>query len=190
MSTALASRFVHVDVDVDLNDWIAWAIDAGIQVEVMAFLRWRPNLLHSFDPARNERTFPCPRTWQFASNILAANPPADILYDLLTGTVGEGAAAELLGFLRIWQSLPNPDGVLMDPQSAVVPTDPATLYALTGALVRKASGTTIDNLMSYTSRLPAEFGVLLVKDMLRLKPELANTRAYITWASNHADVLL
>ena len=80
----------------------------------------------------------------------------------------------------------------MNPTTSAVPgeEEPATLYALVGALARKASAVTMDNLMTYAGRLPAEFSVLLIKDTLRLKPELANTRAYIDWSVSHAEILL
>ncbi len=189
MPSALANRFVHIGVDCDLDDWVAWALSFCIEVELIAFLRFRPNLLHAFDPARNEKAFPSPRSWEFVSKILASNPPAHIQYELLTGTVGDGAAAELLGFLKIFQNLPNPDVILMNPAAAPVPDDPATLYALTGALVKKTSDTTADAVFQYANRLPAEFSVLLAKDILKNKPEIANTRAFIEWSINHKEVL-
>lgn len=190
MPSALANRFIHISVDTDLQDWVSWALSAGIQTEVIAFLRFRPGLLHAFDPARNDKAFPTPRSWAFVSSILAGNPAEAIRHELLSGTVGEGAATEFVAFLRICHSLPSPDAVLMNPGTAEVPTDPATLYALTGALARKASANTMDSLMTYAGRMPAEFSVLLVKDILRSDPQLANTRAYIDWAANHAEVLI
>jgi hypothetical protein len=190
MPSALANRFVHIDCTASIDDWIAWALNSSIAIEVIAFLRFRPALLHSFDPAKNEKAFPTPRSWEFISNIMQANPDDSIKFELFTGTIGEGAAAEFLGFLKIWQSLPNPDAILMNPSSMAVPDDPATLYALTGALVRKASDVNIDNLMQYAGRMPAEFSVLLVKDMLRLKPALANTKAFINWSVSNQGVLV
>lgn len=93
MPSALANRFVHIDVEADLDDWTAWALTAGMPVELIAFLRFRPNLLHAFDPARNEKAFPTPRSWEFTGRIMQANPDQAIRFALISGTVGEGAAA-------------------------------------------------------------------------------------------------
>jgi hypothetical protein len=190
MPSALANRFVHLTVEPDVNDWVQWALGEGLAIEVIAFVRFRPSLLNAFDPGRNEKAFPTPRSWHVASRLLQSKPSEPIRYDLFAGTVGEGAAAEFLGFLRVYETLPNPDSILMNPASADVPTDPAVLYALTGALARKASDQTADNLMAYADRLPAEFSVLLVKDSLRHNPAFVNTRGYVAWATNHQDVLL
>lgn len=183
-------RFSHVSLDTDLDDWCKWALSHGVHVPVVAFCRFRPALLHAYNAQSTERAFPSPRTWEYASRILKANPPAEIEYELLSGTVGEGAAAELVAFLRIYRSLPSPDAVLLDPAGAPVPEDPATLYALTGALSRKASDATIDRLCAYADRLPAEFSVLLVRDCIQSCPSAASSAGFIRWASSHADVLI
>jgi len=190
MPSALANRFVHIEFEVHLDDWVVWALDASVITEVIAFLQWRPALLYAFDPTRNDKAFPTPRAWEFVSNILKEVPGKDIEYELIKGTVGEGAATELLGFLKIFRSLPNPDAVLMNPDQADVPTDPATLYAICGALAPKASEQSMDRLVKYANRLPAEFSVLLVRDSIRNDKQVVNTRAYIEWASAHSDVLI
>ncbi|MDA8163728.1 MAG: hypothetical protein M0017_01660, partial [Desulfobacteraceae bacterium] len=93
--------------------------------------------------------------------------------------------------LRIYRKLPHPDRVLQDPDRAPVPADdPATLYALCGALARKASDQTADNFFRYARRLPAEFGVLLVRDAVTANPDFAHTRGYIQWSSDNANVLI
>jgi hypothetical protein len=188
LSSALSSRFRHFDFEVDLDDWTKHALAAGFETEVVAFCRFRPALLHAFDA--KARTFPCPRTWEFTSENLAAGPAKEIEYDLAVGTVGQEAAAEFMGFLRVFRRLPNPDAVMMNPTKAEVPTDPATLYALAGALARKCSTANFDRAIQYADRMPKEFGVLLVRDAIARTPDLQNTRPFIEWASRNADVLI
>ena len=187
MPSPLANRFVHLDFAVDLDDWCRWALQTGVRSEVIAFVRFRPNLLHAFDP--DHKAFPSPRSWAFASKILGVQPDAGVEYDLLAGTIGEGAAAELTGFLRVFRQLPSPDAVLMTPDTAAVPDDPATLYALCGALARKASAANFDRVTDYAKRLPAEFSVLLVKDAITRTPECQQNQGFIAWAAEHGDVL-
>lgn len=190
MPSALRNRFVHLEFDVDLSDWVAWALRAGLMTEIIAFIRLRPTLLHDFDPRKDDRAFPTPRSWHMASDLLQSKPNPSLEMELLAGTVGEGAAAEFMGFLRIFRTLPSPDSILMDPANAPTPEDPATLYALTGALARQASEQNMDRLVQYANRLPDEFSVMLIRDALRINPEVVNTRAYIQWASDHQDVLI
>lgn len=189
MSSALANRFVHIDFDVDVNDWIDWALGKGLQTELIAFIRFRPTLLHQFDPKRNEKAFPTPRSWEFTSDVLAAGN-SKIELDLATGIVGEGAATELMAFLKVYRNLPNPDVILMDPKSASVPQDPATLYAICGSLANKASDQNFERVITYSNRLPDEFSVLLVRDAVKRDNQLSLTRAFISWTQTHQDVLI
>lgn len=189
MPSALANRFVHLDFDVDLDDWVAWGLDNGIRTEVLAFQRFRPELLYNFDPKKNEKAFATPRSITFLSRLIDASN-GKIEFDLAKGVVGEGYATEFLGFLKIYLSLPDPDVVLMAPKKAEVPEDPATLYAICGAVAQKASDQNMGNVVEYANRLPVEFSVLLVRDSINRDHSLMKTRAFIEWTSKHSDVLI
>jgi len=188
MPSHMANRFVHLDFEVDHEDFIRWAIDNGVRTEIIMFLKFRPELLHNFDPTRNEKAFPTPRSWEFVSKLMDANPPNEVLYDMIKGTVGEGAAAEFCGFLAIFKKLPSPDRILADPEHADVPTDSSVLAALCSALSRKTSLNTVDRLVKYAKRIPAEFSVLMVELCRRQEPEIVSTRSYIDWESALAKV--
>ncbi len=189
MSTALKSRFIHLDFDTDLEDWVAWALEHGIKTEIIASLRFRPVLLNNFDPTRNDRAYACQRTWEFLSDVMKADENG-LDYDLASGIVGEGAATEFMGFLKIYLGLPDPDVILMAPNKAEVPKDAATLYALCGALAAKAGEQTASRIMKYANRLPAEFSVLLVRDCIKKDANVVKTRAFIDWTSKHSEVLV
>lgn len=190
MSSALANRFIHLNFDVDLEDWVTWALSADIEIEVVAFIRFRPALLHQFDPLKNEKTFPSPRTWEYTSDILKTKPLSSIEFELIAGIIGEPAAAEFMGFMKIYRDLPDPDAIIIDPKGSAVPDDPATQYAICGALSRKASTNNFGRILEYGQRLPIEFSVLLVRDSVRRSPELTKTRAFIKWSTDNSEILI
>src|SRR5262249_20893877 len=70
MPAPLANRFAHYELEPDLDDWIAWAHERGVDQRLIAFLRFRPDLLFDFDPARYTVAFPSPRSWEFANRAL------------------------------------------------------------------------------------------------------------------------
>jgi len=185
------SRFATiVELTPDLDDWVSWALKAGLPTELIAFIRFRPGLLFDWKPSADITNSPCPRTVANVGALMDLGLPGDLEYEAFSGAAGEGFAAELIGFLRIFRKLPNPDTVLLNPDKAEVPTDPATLYALCGALARKASENTFDRLVRYAYRLPAEFSVLLIRDSREVDPQVVNTRAFIEWASRNKDVII
>lgn len=183
----LRNRETVIELETHLDDWTQWALDNGVKPEVVSFIRFRPNLLHDFDPQRDQNA--TPRSWvEGVSDVLGTVPP-DAEYECFKGAVGEGAAAEFVGFLRIFRKLPNPDAVLMNPTTADVPTDPATLYALSGSLAERATESNFERVCTYAERMPPEFSVLTVSYASRKKPELANTQAFNKWVVKHQDVL-
>lgn len=185
------SRFASIiELEPDVEDWVSWALKAGVPTELIAFVRFRPNLLFDFEPTNEMKNSPCPRTVANVGKLMETGVPQGIEYEVFSGAAGEGFAAEFIAFLRIFRSLPNPDMVLMSPGKADVPTDPATLYAICGALSRKCGDNTIDRIVTYANRLPAEFSVLLIRDCVQLVPGVVNNRSFIEWASAHSEVLI
>ncbi len=190
MPSALSNRMVHLDFEADLDDWLEWAAASDILPEIMAFMRFRPTLLHVFDPARNEKAFPSPRSWEFVSRMLAMKPPRETAHALLRGAVGEAAAAECIGFLDVCAQLPDVDAVLANPGEVVIPDDPAVMYALCESVARRASEAAMPGLGVLASRLPVEFGVLLMRAAAAVKPTVVETEAFHRWACANSDVLV
>jgi hypothetical protein len=183
----LRNRETVVELETHLDDWTTWALDNGVRSEVVSFIRFRPALLHDFDAQRDQNA--TPRSWVEGVSDVLGVCPTDAEFEMFKGAVGEGAAAEFVGFLRIFRKLPNPDAVLMNPTTADVPSDPATLYALSGALAERATEGNFERVCTYAERMPADFSVLTVSYASRKKPELANTQAFTKWAMKHSDVL-
>lgn len=187
LPSQLAGRVRRFDMDVDLDDWVKWALSAGIQGDLIAFLRFRPNLLSEFDA--NRFSNPTPRTWE-AVNRIPTSLPDHLYLAAATGDVGEAAAIELLAFRKVSRQLPDLAAIEKAPDTTPVPTDPATLYALCGALARRCTAATFGAILTYVGRMEPEFSVLVVKDALALQPKLSTTKAFIGWASTHASVVL
>ena len=190
MPSALANRFVHIDFTVDFDEWLLWAIEMNIAQELIAFLRFRPALLHDFNPERSSKAFPSPRSWEFASGILKSSCDADLFSELLVGTVGAGAAQEFLAFMKIWQALPEVDDIIEHPAEVEIPTDPAVLFAVCEMVGRAATMARGDRVLIFAGRLPDEFSVLLVREAVRHCNELAGSDGFAGWAVKHADVLV
>ena len=190
MPAALANRFVHLDFDINVDDWSHWAMENELHTDLRAFIRFRPNLLHCFDSAANPRAFPSPRSWAFVNDIYKDSHSADDEYELIKGTVGEGAAAEFSGFVRQIKDLPTIDQVLLDPDGTKVPTSPAGMYAMATALDSKATTANIARIMKYTDRMPVEFQVVFVRSAIRRDGKLTGTKSYMDWGIRNQNVLL
>lgn len=190
------SRFTSiVELLPDLNEWTQWAFANGIEPEVVAFLRFRPELLSSFVPTADLTNSPTPRTWANASRILSLGLPEDVEAEAVKGAIGEGAATEFLAFRRMYKSLPSIDAILLDPANADIPQDMSVLVAVTTALGQRATPGNFGRIARYAERLHkeanlGEFAAVLVLDSQRRDKEVTNTTDYIRLVSGELQSLI
>jgi len=187
MPSHTANRLLHLDMESDLDGWTDWALGAGLPMWLISFLRFKPALLNDFDSDRREN--PTERTWDMVGRLVDDNTDLALALNISTGLVGAGPAAEVVAFREAMAEMPNPDAVLMDPSRAPVPDKPSVRFAICGALAARGKKDNFDSIVTYANRLPPEFGVLLVRDTFKLKPEVASTRAFIEWVSVNQGVL-
>ena len=174
MPAPLANRFTHYEIDVHLDDWVAWAHGAGIDARVIAFLRFRPELLFAFDATRNPVAFPTPRSWEYAHRaLLKFGDAPHLLLDALQGCVGQAAGVELKAFIDHMHELPDIDAIVQG-RSAEVPRGIDLQYGVAAALVRRAARarelpeaeSLYANILRYARAFPErEMGVMLVTDL-------------------------
>lgn len=189
ISTALASRFLQLDFDVDSEEWIGWAISNGVHETVISYIRKRPTMLHNFDPQNKARAFACPRTVEKVSNAIKSGLDADIEFDYIAGLTGEAWSTEFVGYKRIMMNMIDPDDVIADPTGVPV-QDMNMQYALAISLARLADRSNIAPILIYADRMAPDYGVLLVKVMTDRDANLKKTAAFIKWSAAHKDALI
>ena len=69
MSSALVNRMFHVQLKVDVNQWLSWAYTAGIHEWVTDYITARPEHLFSVPP-KTEEPFSTPRSWHTLSDLI------------------------------------------------------------------------------------------------------------------------
>ncbi|MGB1010192.1 MAG: AAA family ATPase [Thiolinea sp.] len=200
MPAPLANRFSHFEVELNLDDWVAWAYQFGIDERIIAFLRFRPEQLFHFDAAHNPVAFPTPRSWEFAHRALYKfTEHRELLLGALQSCVGPAAGIELKAFIDSLDQMPDLDAILRG-ESIKAPKEVDLQYAVAAALVGRAiraKGTaeatqTFGYILKYASAFPLrEMGVMLVSDMLRaVGDELFAVPEFSDWAETIGDILL
>jgi len=200
MPTPLANRFTHYEVEPNLEDWVAWAHSAAIDSRVIAFLRFRSDLLFDFDLAHNPVAFPSPRSWEYAHRALAkfdANP--ELLLDAVQACVGPAAGVEFKAFVDNMHELPDIDAITRG-EGAQVPRGIDLQYCVAAALVRRAvqvrdmphASVVYGHILKYAKSFPQrEMGVMLVTDMHRsIGRPLIAVPEFAEWAASITDLML
>jgi hypothetical protein len=186
MSTALQSRLVHLNMGIDKNDWVDWAIGAGVNKKVISFIEFRPELIHKFDPKHNDDTFACQRTWEFCSDLMNANgDPTLADLAMYAGTVSEGVAREFITYVQIFSKLVSFQDILRDPLNTPVPHEPSSRYALATMLASNLNKLNGDIVMQYIDRMPAEFQLLTVRFAFRSDKSIIQSKAVMAWVRSN-----
>uniref|UniRef100_A0A7V4E278 AAA family ATPase n=1 Tax=candidate division WOR-3 bacterium TaxID=2052148 RepID=A0A7V4E278_UNCW3 len=103
MPDPLVSRFIHIEVEPDLDIWIEWAVKKGISEEIIAYLKYRPENFINIKPNRVSIAYPCPRTWEFADIIWKLTKNVETV----AWAVGGPVAADFVAFLEVYRELPD-----------------------------------------------------------------------------------
>ncbi len=200
MPAPLANRFSHFEVEANLDDWAQWAYENNIDARLIGFLRFRPELLFDFDPARNPTAFPTPRSWEFAHRaLLKFSDQPDLLGPTLVACVGQAAGIEFSAYLANLSRMPDLDAIV-EGRAADVPSDTDLQYAVAAALVARAvrnkgnsdAKEMLGHILDYAARFPLrEMGVMLVSDIHRnIGQPLFAVPQFANWANQVADIVL
>ncbi len=199
MPAPLANRFSHYQLDVNLDDWVAWAYKNNIDERIIGFLRYRPEHLFEFDSAQNPVAFPSPRTWEFTHRALQKFDDNLILFrNAASACVGEVAGVEVATFIEHLEDLPDLDAIIKG-EVVAIPDAIDLQYAICSALVGRAISVKDSssakqvwgNILNFARDFPQlELGVMLVSDMQRaIGEDIFNIPEFSNWSNKIADVM-
>lgn len=128
MPSALANRFIHLDLVPDFDSFKVWGLRFGLSEQILAFLAFRPTLLHQIDPQRP--AWPSPRSWVMANQLRGADLSVE-------PAIGQGAAGEFEAFCAVYQGLPDLESILNGKSKVKFPAEASARYAtVLGLIVR------------------------------------------------------
>lgn len=169
MSTALQSRMVHLQLRMDVAEWLDWARTNNIDFRITSYVDFKKEVLYTFQPDHTDHTYASPRTWHFADAIIKVIKTVEDTdaQSLLGGCLSEGVASEFIEFCRIESEIPKMRDIIADPGNVRVPSEASFLYLLCGAIGANATKEHLDAIATYVKRFPAEFQVIGLKNIVK-----------------------
>ncbi len=193
MPPPLANRFVHFEMEVDFNDWKAWAYSVKIESAIIAYLAYDKSMLFTFDASSNEKSFATPRSWEYVDSIVKSGIETELILDSISGAVGREAAVGYLNFKKVMKDLPNLNAILDGSFTELDGEDSKVMMALAiglvNALLENPSDIAIDNVLKFSLQLPGEFSIMLVKDMQQNKLDVEGSDYWSAWVREFAYLL-
>ena len=193
LPTPLANRMVHLHVQARFDDFKLFALGAKLHHFVIGFLGFRPDLL-STEPVVEDDSNPAfatPRSYHMLSNILKSNTEIGKIAPVIYGTIGYAAGIEFVSYVKVYEELPDV-AAIYEGHYPEIANQPALLYALVSALVEYYNGsdTHKDHLFAYSEKLPTEFGVMLIKDVIVKDESLAIHSAFDAWLEKYGEYII
>jgi hypothetical protein len=194
MISPLLNRFLHVDMEVSVDDWTEYMSAHGKGGLITSFMRFKPSSLNTFDPKTYQRSFGTPRSWERVADV-AVNAPAGLLHALTCGLVGDGEAAEFVAFQKMYIELAanEPAKILANPDTAKVPDEPSVLWAVCGALVeyvrRNTKPALMGALVKYSMRMNDEQSIAMVRDIIAFRKQVLELPETGPWLKKFGPVL-
>ena len=213
MSSALANRFMHVELAEDCDSWVKWAINAGINPAVVGFIRYRPEMLHHMEGENLEYGWPSPRSWEKVSHMVdimeKTNAKKTTVKKIVFGLVGPGAGAEFMEFYKNRAVYENILEMMLDENKPVVIPDKADQqYAMASALVyhlwrgkdEQEKVKRIDGFFRIVTKMPSNFATMAIMDAMSfngahkevdgnaMKVLISHPR-YLEWAKVHGKAM-
>lgn len=167
LGTAMQSRVVHIEMVESFDEWLMdVALPQKYDSRVIAYLSQYPSKLMDFRPDHQEKTFCCPRTWQFINQLIQGKEVEKRKTGLYAGTITSGVAADFVEFTAVFATMPKVAEILKDPNGYMVPTDPATKWATVTSLLEHVSGDNLTDLAIYINRFDLAFRVLFFRSVM------------------------
>jgi len=192
MPAPLANRFVHLEMEVSIEDWRLWAFESKIDDNIIAYISYKNEHLFTFDAKSDTKTFATPRSWEYVNNILASNISQNLLLDTIGGAIGKDVAVSFLSFVKVKDKLPNLENILQTGVGDYV-DEVDVLYALSTGLVsaylKNQDSEALENLLNYTLDLKSEFAVMIVQDLQRVGVDMQRSLAFKEWVKKFAYLL-
>ncbi|MDF2191380.1 ATP-binding protein [Paraflavitalea sp. CAU 1676] len=186
MLEPVKSRFKSiVELKVNVDDWVQWALRNNMPPELIAFVKFRPHHLEAFVASKDFTNSPSPRTIAAIGVQQNANLDKELEAEVFTGAAGEAFAAEYISFLKHFRELPSVEDVISNPKTTTIPNSPSAQFAIATALSRKISDVTITPIIDYIGRLAPEISIACLVEASQRNKAISNNTAFIQWASKN-----
>ena len=201
------NRIVPIQVQKpDADQWVGWAMNNGVEAEVIAWVSRYPHVLASytdpsqadnpyiFNPKRPQNAFVSPRSLVTASNIVRSRGSnhQDAVIAALTGAIGEAGARDMQAYLEFSDQLPTWEQTIEHPDTTKIPTDPGACAIIVFGAIARITKENITPFMKYLERMSAEWQAVFAINIAKAqgKQQIAfSCKAFSDWVAKNQDLL-
>lgn len=173
MSSALANRFSHYELEANAEDWFDWAVAHDINPSVTGFIKYRPGLLFKMEGQNLEQGWPSPRSWERVANVISLfGADDDVLRKVVYSLIGQNVGVEFMAFHAIQKKFEDVLDMLTNPKAKIViPKRSDECYAFCSAVIyhvwsgdnEKDDKKRVDGMFRILMELSSDFATMVIK---------------------------
>ena len=188
----LRNRETVIEYEPSLKGWTEWAVSNGVSETTVGFINFRPELLNKYDPDKDIN--PTPRAWVEGVDSVLGSVSREHWRSVVLGSVGEGAADEYMGWIKIAEQMVDLNALIQDieddPYKAYLPSDSMMSYAIISGLAFRTNNKNLGKLIKYAERISMEFVVLLIMIARNADPNIIKNKDYIDFLITNQNIVL
>lgn len=177
MSSALANRLMHFDVDgSDSESWREWAVAHDVHPSVTGYIGYRPTNLLKMDAQSSEYGWPSPRSWERVSNIIPLfGHNEQVLRKAVYGLIGNAVGVEFMEFHRINEQFDDVLTLMLDPKAKIkIPEKSDQKHAMASAINylvwngkdEEETKKRVDGMYRICMEFTSDFATMIVKNAM------------------------
>jgi len=192
----LINRRIEIDITPDLASWETWALKHGVHHTIVHFAASNPQIVFPEGVPDKQGPFCTPRSLVNLGRVLVTlggntgDIPTDTdAVETAAGMIGQAAAAQLFASIRLDAELPKLETILGNPSAAKLPSAPDAQMLTCYKLAALATQQTLDPIVTYVQRLPADFSITFAKSLVTRVPMFAASPAILNWSKTNSAIM-
>lgn len=197
LGSALQRRLVWLEMYLDGTDAKQFdhfmrtvALPQRWNSKTVAYLNYKKSALNAFDPEHQEKTFPCPGTWEIVSQLSDDADPVLEDAPLYAGAVGASHGVDYVNFCQVFGGLVTLEEILDNPAIAPIAQDSLgnpdlqKQWATVSMLIEASDKSNLASIADYVDRMNLEFRIVYWRSIQISHPDWRSEPTFIRAFTN------
>lgn len=192
MPAALKSRLLHINVRLDVQEWLRYAAENALDGRILSFIAWDNGMLATNFIDSGEESYGCPRSWEAVSKYIKdiedLNDP--LVTAAIAGLVGTAQQIKFTSFFKYFKKIPTYEDVVKNPVKAKLNKDDlGCVWASIGMLLNNYQEKDTKQVVEYVLRMNAEHQYAFAKLSVLRQPKLLHNKEAMKLTTQLMDEL-
>lgn len=192
------NRRLELHITPDVTSWLQWASENAVHPSLIAFAKLHSDAVFGGLLPKEQGPFCTPRSLVMLGTMLeriarANNPTAtqvNLPYEgpalaVIQGMIGVAAGQQFATMMVLQTEAPSFEEIVADPKGVRVPEAIDAQVMVTYALAHRVDDKTIEPVITYVDRLPADFALTFVNSVIARTPKIIQSPALMKWISKN-----